>query len=67
MDGYEEWDFVQVLGEGAYGEVKLAVSNKTQEQLAVKIIGERETVTNPCLDDALSIRSLFSFLKSLSD
>ena len=39
MDGYEEWDFVQTLGEGAYGEVKLAISNKTSERIAVKIIG----------------------------
>lgn len=38
MDGYEEWDFVQTLGEGAYGEVKLAISNKTSERIAVKII-----------------------------
>ena len=39
MDGYEEWEFVQTLGEGAYGEVKLAISNKTSERIAVKIIG----------------------------
>ena len=50
MDGYEEWDFVQVLGEGAYGEVKLAVSEKTQEQLAVKIIG-MYTILNQDLPD----------------
>ena len=40
MEGYDEWDFVQTLGEGAYGEVKLAVSSKTNEQVAVKIIGK---------------------------
>lgn len=40
MDNYEDWEFVQTLGEGAYGEVKLAISGKTQERLAVKIIGE---------------------------
>ena len=38
-EGYEDWDFVQTLGEGAYGEVKLAISKKTKERLAVKIIG----------------------------
>ncbi|KAL4220708.1 Serine/threonine-protein kinase Chk1 [Mactra antiquata] len=34
----EGWDFVQTLGEGTYGEVKLAVNNETQEAVAVKII-----------------------------
>lgn len=38
MEGYEDWDFVQTLGEGAYGEVKLAISTKTDERVAVKII-----------------------------
>ncbi|XP_005104380.1 serine/threonine-protein kinase Chk1 [Aplysia californica] len=34
----EGWEFVQTLGEGAYGEVKLAVCQATQECVAVKII-----------------------------
>lgn len=40
MDGYEDWQFVQTLGEGAYGEVKLAVSSVTKEEVAVKIVGK---------------------------
>ncbi|BFZ14429.1 hypothetical protein BsWGS_17468 [Bradybaena similaris] len=34
----EGWEFVQTLGEGAYGEVKLAVCQSTMECVAVKII-----------------------------
>jgi serine/threonine-protein kinase Chk1 len=32
------WEFANTLGEGAYGEVKLAINNKNQETRAVKII-----------------------------
>ena len=39
------WDFVQTLGEGAYGEVKLA-TNKKQDHIAVKTIN-LESVDNP--------------------
>lgn len=34
----EGWDFIQTLGEGAYGEVKLVINRSTQEAVAVKII-----------------------------
>lgn len=36
------WDFVQTLGEGAYGEVRLAVSAASDEAVAVKIIDLRK-------------------------
>lgn len=32
------WEFANTLGEGAYGEVKLAINQRTQETCAVKII-----------------------------
>lgn len=32
------WEFANILGEGAYGEVKLALNNRTHETRAVKII-----------------------------
>ncbi|KAK8783693.1 hypothetical protein V5799_009940 [Amblyomma americanum] len=34
----EGWDLTQVLGEGAYGEVKLLVNRTTQEAVAVKVL-----------------------------
>lgn len=34
----EGWNFVQTLGEGTYGEVKLAINAQTNEAVAVKII-----------------------------
>ncbi|KAK7105675.1 hypothetical protein V1264_017024 [Littorina saxatilis] len=38
----KDWEFVQVLGEGAYGEVKLAYNVKTREAVAVKIVDTSE-------------------------
>ncbi|XP_041863657.1 serine/threonine-protein kinase Chk1 [Melanotaenia boesemani] len=34
----EDWDLVQTLGEGAYGEVRLLVNRQTEEAVAVKVI-----------------------------
>ncbi|KAM4546740.1 serine/threonine-protein kinase Chk1 [Fundulus diaphanus] len=34
----QDWDVVQVLGEGAYGEVRLLVNRQTEEAVAVKVI-----------------------------
>ncbi|XP_065055969.1 serine/threonine-protein kinase Chk1-like isoform X1 [Rhopilema esculentum] len=42
----EGWDFVETLGEGAYGEVRLAVNRTTQEAIAVKIVNSDKLVGN---------------------
>lgn len=42
----EGWDFVETLGEGAYGEVRLAVNRSTQEAIAVKIVNSDKLVGN---------------------
>lgn len=34
----DQWEFAHALGEGAYGEVRLAINSKTQESRAIKII-----------------------------
>ncbi|XP_048840575.1 serine/threonine-protein kinase Chk1 [Brienomyrus brachyistius] len=34
----QDWDLVQTLGEGAYGEVRLLVNRKTEEAVAVKVV-----------------------------
>lgn len=34
----EGWDFAETLGEGAYGEVKLAINRETKQPVAVKVI-----------------------------
>ncbi|XP_049525522.1 serine/threonine-protein kinase grp-like isoform X3 [Dermacentor silvarum] len=38
----EGWDLTQVLGEGAYGEVKLLVNRATQEAVAVKVLNNSD-------------------------
>ncbi|GFT08256.1 hypothetical protein NPIL_413621 [Nephila pilipes] len=38
----EGWTAVQVLGEGAYGEVQLVINNSTQEAVAVKHLDSRK-------------------------
>ncbi|CAI9737668.1 serine/threonine-protein kinase Chk1-like [Octopus vulgaris] len=40
----EGWDLVQTLGEGAYGEVKLAVNTTTNEEVAVKFINLKKDI-----------------------
>ncbi|XP_076438471.1 serine/threonine-protein kinase Chk1-like [Babylonia areolata] len=46
----KNWDFVQTLGEGAYGEVKLAYNSRTEEAVAVKIIN-LQGANQEALDD----------------
>lgn len=43
----EDWDLVQTLGEGAYGEVQLAVNRKTEEAVAVKIVDMKRATDCP--------------------
>ncbi|ESN96527.1 hypothetical protein HELRODRAFT_189278 [Helobdella robusta] len=64
----EGWDFVQVLGEGAYGEVKLAVNRETKEAVAVKIVNllKSENVENNikkeiCINKMLNHRNIIKF------
>ncbi|KAI0216718.1 Serine/threonine-protein kinase Chk1 [Lamellibrachia satsuma] len=64
----EGWDFVQTLGEGAYGEVKLAVNRDTQQAVAVKIIDvqrladvEKAVKKEVCVQHMLSHESIIKF------
>ncbi|XP_066502148.1 serine/threonine-protein kinase Chk1 [Hoplias malabaricus] len=45
----QDWDLVQTLGEGAYGEVRLLVNRKTEEAVAVKVIDTSRA--KDCLDN----------------
>lgn len=53
----EGWEFMQTLGEGAYGEVKLAVHRDTKEYVAVKIIhlDGKNGLTPDCLKKEICI------------
>ncbi|XP_062450552.1 serine/threonine-protein kinase Chk1 [Rhea pennata] len=42
-----DWDLVQTLGEGAYGEVQLAVNRRTEEAVAVKIVDMKRAADCP--------------------
>ncbi|KAK2532708.1 Chek1 [Columba guinea] len=43
----EDWDLVQTLGEGAYGEVQLALNRRTGEAVAVKIVDMKRAADCP--------------------
>ncbi|XP_028839915.1 serine/threonine-protein kinase Chk1 [Denticeps clupeoides] len=45
----QDWDVVQILGEGAYGEVRLLVNRKTEETVAVKVVDMSSH--NDCLEN----------------
>ncbi|XP_037543337.1 serine/threonine-protein kinase Chk1 [Nematolebias whitei] len=45
----QDWDLVQTLGEGAYGEVRLLVNRQTEEAVAVKVIDTSQS--KECADN----------------
>ncbi|XP_040287034.1 serine/threonine-protein kinase Chk1 isoform X2 [Bufo bufo] len=64
----EDWDLVQVLGEGAYGEVQLAVNRKTEEAVAVKIVDMKRATDCPenikkeiCINKMLNHANIVKF------
>nr|Q6DE87.2 RecName: Full=Serine/threonine-protein kinase Chk1; AltName: Full=CHK1 checkpoint homolog; AltName: Full=Checkpoint kinase-1; Short=xChk1 [Xenopus laevis] len=64
----EDWDLVQTLGEGAYGEVQLAVNRKTEEAVAVKIVDMTRAADCPenikkeiCINRMLSHTNIVRF------
>ncbi|XP_064424731.1 serine/threonine-protein kinase Chk1 [Latimeria chalumnae] len=64
----KDWDLVQTLGEGAYGEVQLAVNRQTEEAVAVKIVDMSRAADCPenikkeiCINKMLSHDSIVKF------
>ncbi|XP_065594410.1 serine/threonine-protein kinase Chk1 isoform X1 [Cyrtonyx montezumae] len=64
----EDWDLVQTLGEGAYGEVQLAVNRRTAEAVAVKIVDMKRAAECPenikkeiCINKMLSHDNVVKF------
>ncbi|KAM9299276.1 serine/threonine-protein kinase Chk1 [Gastrophryne carolinensis] len=64
----EDWDLVQTLGEGAYGEVQLAVNRKTEEAVAVKIVDMKRAADCPenikkeiCINKMLTHANIVKF------
>uniref|UniRef100_H0VVF5 Serine/threonine-protein kinase CHK1 n=1 Tax=Cavia porcellus TaxID=10141 RepID=H0VVF5_CAVPO len=64
----EDWDLVQTLGEGAYGEVQLAVNRITEEAVAVKIVDMKRAVDCPenikkeiCINKMLNHENVVKF------
>ncbi|XP_067326805.1 serine/threonine-protein kinase Chk1 isoform X1 [Anolis sagrei] len=64
----EDWDLVQTLGEGAYGEVQLAVNRRTEEAVAVKIVDMKRAIECPeqikkeiCINKMLSHENIVKF------
>ncbi|XP_070932104.1 serine/threonine-protein kinase Chk1 isoform X3 [Macaca nemestrina] len=64
----EDWDLVQTLGEGAYGEVQLAVNRVTEEAVAVKIVDMKRAVDCPenikkeiCINKMLNHENVVKF------
>ena len=68
MPFVEDWDLVQTLGEGAYGEVQLAVNRITEEAVAVKIVDMKRAIDCPenikkeiCINKMLSHENVVKF------